>query len=63
MGRDTERALSDAGIEYNEDFVAEGDYTYDSGIEAFEKLLKLENKPSAIFVGSDEMALWGCSWG
>lgn len=51
------RALSDAGIEYNEDFVAEGDYTYDSGIEAFEKFLELESKPSAIFVGSDEMAL------
>jgi LacI family transcriptional regulator len=51
------RALSDAGIEYNEDFIAEGDYTYDSGIEAFEKFLELENKPTAIFVGSDEMAL------
>ena len=51
------RALSEAGIEYNEDLVAEGDYTYDSGIEAFEKLLELEDKPSAVFVGSDEMAL------
>ena len=36
------RALSEAGIEYNEDLVAEGDYTYDSGIEAFEKLLEAE---------------------
>lgn len=51
------RALSDAGIEYREDLVAEGDYTYDSGIEAFEKLLEAEVKPTAIFVGSDEMAL------
>jgi LacI family transcriptional regulator len=51
------RALSESGIEYNEDLVAEGDYTYDSGIEAFEKLLEAENKPTAIFVGSDEMAL------
>ena len=33
------RALSEAGIEYNEDLVAEGDYTYDSGIEAFENYL------------------------
>ena len=49
--------MSEAGIEYNEDLVAEGDYTYDSGIEAFEKLLELEDRPSAVFVGSDEMAL------
>ena len=51
------RALSEAGIEYNEELVAEGDYTYDSGIEAFEKFLEAEVKPTAIFVGSDEMAL------
>jgi LacI family transcriptional regulator len=51
------RALSEAGIEYNEELVVEGDYTYDSGIEAFEKLLEEKNKPTAIFVGSDEMAL------
>ena len=37
--------------------VAEGDYTYDSGIEAFEKYLNQKIKPTAIFVGSDEMAL------
>ena len=54
---DLKRALSEAGIEYNEDLVSEGDYTYDSGIEAFEKLNELDNKPTAIFVGSDEMAL------
>lgn len=51
------RALEEAGIEYEEELIVEGDYTYDSGIEAFEKLLELENKPTAIYVGSDEMAL------
>lgn len=51
------RALHEAGIEYIEELVVEGDYTYDSGIEAFEKLLEVENKPTAVFVGSDEMAL------
>ncbi|UAC47580.1 catabolite control protein A [Bacillus aquiflavi] len=51
------RALSHAGIEFREELVVEGDYTYDSGIESFEKLIELENKPTAIFVGSDEMAL------
>lgn len=51
------RALSDAGIEYNEELVQEGDYTYDSGIEAFDKYLESKDKPTAVFVGSDEMAL------
>ena len=43
------RALSDAGIEYNEELVHEGDYTYDSGIEAFEKYLELEDKAYSCF--------------
>ncbi|MBS4191653.1 catabolite control protein A [Bacillus sp. FJAT-49705] len=51
------RALADEGIFYNEGLVAEGDYTYDSGIEAFEKLLEADKKPTAIFSASDEMAL------
>lgn len=51
------RALNEAGIEYNEELIVEGDYTYDSGIEAFEKLAELEEKPTAILVGTDEMAL------
>ena len=51
------RALSDAAIEYNEDLVQEGDYTYDSGIEAFEKYLELNLNPTAVFVTSDEMAV------
>ncbi|SFB17769.1 MULTISPECIES: catabolite control protein A [unclassified Bacillus (in: firmicutes)] len=50
-------ALEDAGIAYNEDLVIEGDYTYDSGLEAFEKIAEIENRPTAIVVGSDEMAL------
>ncbi|UYZ21088.1 catabolite control protein A [Mesobacillus jeotgali] len=51
------RALKDAGIEYNEELVVEGDYTYDSGLEAIERILELNQKPTAILVGSDEMAL------
>ena len=51
------RALQDASIPYHEEWVIEGDYTYDSGLEAFERLLELDNKPTAIFAGSDEMAL------
>ncbi|MEH7385708.1 catabolite control protein A [Bacillus sp. JJ1521] len=51
------RALEDAGLTYNEEYVIEGDYTYDSGIEGFEKIHELADKPTAIFVGTDEMAL------
>ncbi|WP_079510089.1 catabolite control protein A [Mesobacillus jeotgali] len=51
------RALKDAGIEYNEELVLEGDYTYDSGLEAIERIIELGTKPTAILVGSDEMAL------
>ncbi|ADC48831.1 transcriptional regulator involved in carbon catabolite control [Alkalihalophilus pseudofirmus OF4] len=50
-------ALEDAKIAFNEDLIAIGDYTYDSGIEAMESLLNLEQKPTAIFASTDEMAL------
>lgn len=52
-----QRALQDAGLPYNEELVVEGDYSYDSGLEAFEKLLEAAERPTAILVGSDEMAL------
>ncbi|MFB9760012.1 catabolite control protein A [Ectobacillus funiculus] len=52
-----QKALAEAGIPYDEALVAEGDYTYDSGMEAYEKLAELESKPTAVFVSSDEMAL------
>jgi LacI family transcriptional regulator len=51
------RALEEAGFAYEEELLVEGDYTYDSGIEALEKLLEASEKPTAIIVGSDEMAL------
>ncbi|OLS41397.1 catabolite control protein A [Bacillus sp. MRMR6] len=50
-------ALEKAGIPFNDELVIEGDYTYDSGLEAFEKLVEADQKPTAILVGSDEMAL------
>lgn len=50
-------ALQNAGIPYNEELVIEGDYTYDSGIEAWQKLSEQQTKPTAIFAGNDEMAL------
>lgn len=51
------RALEEANLAFNEEFVIEGDYSYDSGIEAFDKVMELSPRPTAIFVGTDEMAL------
>ncbi|MFD1851070.1 catabolite control protein A [Oceanobacillus bengalensis] len=51
------RALEEANISFNESLVVEGDYSYDSGIEAVKQIIELQEKPSSIFVVSDEMAL------
>ncbi|ANF37711.1 catabolite control protein A [Bacillus velezensis] len=50
-------ALEEAAIPFNEQFVAEGDYTYDSGMEALQSLMGLDRKPTAILSATDEMAL------
>jgi LacI family transcriptional regulator len=51
------KALEEKGISFDEQFVVEGDYSYDSGLEAFDRLAELQEKPTAILVGADEMAL------
>ncbi|ALF11835.1 catabolite control protein A [Parageobacillus thermoglucosidasius] len=51
------RALETHGLTYDEELVIEGDNSYDSGIEAYEKIAELAEKPTAIFAGTDEMAL------
>ncbi|PYZ93781.1 catabolite control protein A [Salipaludibacillus keqinensis] len=50
-------AMQDAGLDISEELVVIGDYTHDSGLEAMESLLKLDEKPSAVFASTDEMAL------
>lgn len=51
------RGLKSANLPFDESYVVDGDYTYDSGIESFDKLLEASEKPTAIIVGADEMAL------
>ncbi|BDG46131.1 MULTISPECIES: catabolite control protein A [Parageobacillus] len=51
------RALETHGLTYEEELVIEGDNSYDSGIEAYEKIAELAEKPTAVFAGTDEMAL------
>ncbi len=51
------QALEKNNIEFNEDLVVIGDYTYDSGMEAMGTFQEIQNKPTAIFASNDEMAL------
>ncbi|WP_082233569.1 catabolite control protein A [Halobacillus massiliensis] len=51
------RALKENNVDINEDLITAGDYSYDSGLEAFTQLWSASEKPDAIFVSSDEMAL------
>ncbi|CAM3918229.1 catabolite control protein A [Lederbergia lenta] len=50
-------ALKQANIPLDENLIAEGDDTYDSGIEAWEKLNGLDERPTAVLASNDEMAL------
>lgn len=45
------------GLAYREDYVAQGDYYFESGAEAASRLLKLSEPPTAVFAASDLMAL------
>ena len=52
------RGLEAVNLPFDESLIVEGeDYTYDSGIECFDKLVEEAEKPTAIIVGADEMAL------
>ncbi|MUV39292.1 Catabolite control protein A [Lentibacillus sp. JNUCC-1] len=51
------RALQSSGASEKEEFLVTGDYSYDAGMAAVGQLLDLDDKPSAVFVASDEMAL------
>ncbi|MFF3101455.1 catabolite control protein A [Viridibacillus arvi] len=51
------RALEEAGIELDDNLVIANEDSYDSGIEDWAELSKLENPPTAFFAGSDELAI------
>lgn len=52
-------ALSEAGITLPEEYIQYGNWEYESGIQATQKLLSLREKPSAVFAMNDLMAA-GC---
>ncbi len=49
-------ALEVAAIPLQESLIAQGNYTFDSGVKAAEKLLEHAPRPTAIFASNDEMA-------
>lgn len=51
------RALEEASIPINEDLIFKGEYAYSTGIDAANKFLSLDEKPTAVFVTYDELAL------
>ena len=51
-----EQALEAAGIALPRSFIADGNYTFESGLIAAERLLDLAPRPTAIFASNDEMA-------
>lgn len=50
------QALHGHGLELPPELVAEGAFTYDSGVSAARSLLSRERRPTAIFAANDEMA-------
>ena len=50
------RALDRAGISYEPQLVAEGEFDFDSGVRAGRLLLDLTQPPTAIFAANDDMA-------
>ena len=49
-------AMKDAGLDPSEKLIAQGQFTYRSGMVAAEKLLSAEPRPTAIFASNDDMA-------
>jgi len=51
------KALEQAGLTVNDDYVRVGNYRYESGQEMAKYFLSLSKKPTAIFAATDEMAI------
>ncbi|MCG8482133.1 MAG: LacI family transcriptional regulator, partial [Clostridia bacterium] len=51
------KALEEAGIEYKEELVINGDLNFEAGQKGMKHLLTLDNKPDGVFVVSDVLAI------
>lgn len=50
-------ALEKAGISLDEQLIASGDYTTETGVKCAQELLSLDNPPTAIFASNDQSAM------
>ena len=50
-------SLEKASIPLDEELIASGDYTTETGVSGARRLLALENPPTAIFASNDQMAM------
>jgi LacI family transcriptional regulator len=53
------RALKEAGIKFRRDYLVHSNFTSEGGYHAFQQLLGLKKRPSAIFSSNDLMAIGG----
>lgn len=51
------RAMKETGLSVPPEYIAPGDFTFRSGIEAGEAMLRRTSPPTAIFASNDDMAL------
>lgn len=51
------RAINESGLHLPNDYVAEGDFTPDSGYRAMNRLLQVDPLPTAVFAAADRMAI------
>lgn len=51
------QALSESGIPFDEQLIFAGEFTTDSGYSAMQRLLAMPDLPTAVFIGSDVVAI------
>ncbi|TDX51573.1 LacI family DNA-binding transcriptional regulator [Orenia marismortui] len=51
------KAIDNFDLDYKEEWIIEGDFSKESGYQAMKKLLRLEDRPKAVFIANDLMAI------
>jgi len=57
-----QEAIHEAGLPFDETLIVKGDFQYESGYEAAQRLLTIDDPPSAIFAFNDLMAVGALSY-
>jgi LacI family transcriptional regulator len=52
-----ERAMREGGLDIDPSWMREGDFTFDSGVACAQELLRMADRPTAVFASNDDMAL------